>query len=156
SKLPRQTSPCAGAVRVVVSGLCGTGPHILRCYVPRGHRPAVQSRRRWPFAVRRPSMASIVSAVEAQIVRPPLTFEERRALRRLMSDRVRELVPYVESGKGVGRHYSDPAAVDVLSRREFDVLVGVMVGRQDAETASMLNLSKGSVNQSVARLVRRF
>jgi DNA-binding CsgD family transcriptional regulator len=110
-----------------------------------------------------------------------LSYDERQELRLRMSDRVRELVPYVEAetqekhldahidrmasglkhAGGARSRASRGATVKeaenprVLSQFECDILAGMLLGKTDAETARVLGVAHATVSKYALNAVHK-
>jgi DNA-binding NarL/FixJ family response regulator len=110
-----------------------------------------------------------------------LSYDERRELRHRVSDRLREIVPYVEAetqekhldahidrmaaglkeAGGARSRASFGATVKeaenplVLSEFECDILAGMLLGKTDAETARVLGVSDATVSKYALNAVHK-
>jgi DNA-binding CsgD family transcriptional regulator len=100
-----------------------------------------------------------------------LSHDERLELKRRVSDRLREIVPYCEGQEGeLDAHIDRLAAkvkedrpivnpktyaIQTLSAFECDVLALMLQGRSDKEAAETLGIAPASVSKSALRVVHK-
>jgi DNA-binding NarL/FixJ family response regulator len=90
-----------------------------------------------------------------------LSGDERRAIKTLVDERVRELRPYMtDVPVPGGRHgWNDVSVSDLegmpLSKRESEVMVELMLGRHDREIAVEFGLSAATVRTYVQKALRK-
>lgn len=95
-------------------------------------------------------------------VRRRLSFEERLELRRRVSDRLREIVPYSEEQEDRLASRLDRMSEEVLvstvaplSVRESMVLAHMLLGLSNDEIAAQLAVSMGTVQTQVKAVLRK-